>query len=279
MTRSTPAPPRSPLPHHRDKLIGDLASLGVAKGDIVLVHSSVRRIGPVIGGAASVVWSLLDVLGPSGTLVVPTFTQNNSDPSRWERTCQHPVPSASWPAIRDHMPAFDPALTPSFNVGVIAEIVRTWPGAVRSDHPQTSFAAVGAAAETLMASHPSNCHLGPETPLGKLSRTNAKVLLLGVSFAVCTAFHLAEYQIAHSPQREYECVVQVDGERRWYQYHDVLLDDSDFERLGEAFEASSDFGSWIRRGKIGYAPSRLFPMSKAVDFAWAWMSVDHRRSS
>ena len=124
-----------------------------------------------------------------------------------------------------------------------------------------------------MASHPPNCHLGPESPLGALSRSNAKVLLLGVSFAVCTAFHLAEYQVAAGLQREYECVVRIEGERRWYQYRDALLDDSDFEQLGEAFEAS-DAGSSIRRGNVGDADSRLFPVSKAVAFARAWMPAN-----
>lgn len=265
--------PTRGLSHDRDELGDDLKRLGLREGDIVLVHSSLRRIGFVIGGAACVVQSLLDVLGPSGTLVVPAFTANNSDPRRWELTGHQSVPAARWPAIRDSMPAFDPALTPSFRMGVVAEAVRTWPGAVRSGHPQTSFAAVGAAAAALMASHPPSCHFGRGTPLETLNQANGKVLLLGVSFGVCTAFHLAEYQLSDRPQREYECVVRIEGERRWYRYRDVLLDDSDFERLGEDFEAS-DAGRAIRQGSVADADSRLFPMGEAVAFARAWMSVN-----
>lgn len=124
-----------------------------------------------------------------------------------------------------------------------------------------------------MASHPPNCHLGPQSPLGTLNETNAKVLLAGVSFAACTAFHLAEYQVTSSPQRGYECVIRTQGKRGWYQYHDVLLDDSDFEHIGKAFEAS-DAGISIRRNPVGEADCRLFPLSKAVAFARTWMSAN-----
>lgn len=257
--------------HDRETLVEDLGRLGVAEGDIVLMHSSLRRIGPVVGGAGSVVRALLDVLGPRGTLVAPTFTANNSNPSRWEHTGVGSVPADRWPGIRASMPPFDPETTPSFKVGVITETIRTWPGAIRSAHPQTSFAAIGAAAEELMAAHPNDCHLGPESPLGALARSNAKILLLGVSFAICTAFHLAEYLVGFIPQRDYECVIKYRGGRQWYRYRDVCLDDSDFERLGRDFEGSRA-GTCVRQGPVGDAPGRLFSMPDAVDFARAWMS-------
>lgn len=273
MTLSVPVGVRSRLPHHREGLSEDLRRVGVSEGDVVLVHSSLRSLGFVIGGPVTVVHALLDVLGPGGTLVVPAFTAGNSDPSRWASTCRRPVPPDWWPLIRDHLPPFDPALTPSTNMGAIAEAVRIWPDAVRSAHPQTSFAAVGAAAATIMASHDIHCHLGPESPLGALHEADAKVLLLGVTFAVCTAFHLAEYRAAGSGQCEYECVVGTEPDRRWYRYRDVRLNDSDFDVLGAAFEAS-DGGPAIRRGTVGDADSRLFPMPAAVAFADAWMSAN-----
>ena len=274
---TVPVPQSQPagLPHHRGSLGADLRRLGVSTGDVVLVHASLRRVGFVVGGAVSVVQALLDVVGPSGTLVAPTFTAGNSDPSRWARTCARPVPPAWWPHIRDHLPAFDPAVTPSVNMGVIAETVRTWPGAVRSGHPQTSFAAIGAGAATLMATHPPDSHLGPDSPLGAVRDADAKVLLLGVPFAVCTTFHLAEYRNAGGVRREYECVVRADGDRRWYHYQDVVLDDSDFEHCGAAFEAA-DEGTTIGRGPVGDADSRLFPMAVAAAFADDWMAV-HRQ--
>ena len=50
------------------------AALGVPQGGKVLVHSSLRSLGQVEGGADAVIDSLLAVLGPAGTLLVPTLT-------------------------------------------------------------------------------------------------------------------------------------------------------------------------------------------------------------
>lgn len=48
-----------------------------------MVHSSLRSIGYVLGGAQTVVGSLLKVLGPDGTLVMPAFSPEVSDPAGW----------------------------------------------------------------------------------------------------------------------------------------------------------------------------------------------------
>jgi aminoglycoside 3-N-acetyltransferase len=155
-------------------------------------------------------------------------------------------------------------------MGVIAETVRRWAGAVRSTHPQTSFAAVGAAAVNLMAEHDRECHLGPGTPLARLASGSAKVLLLGVSYGVCTAFHLGEYEQPNPPQRDYECVVLDHGVREWFRYRDVLLSDHDFEGLGHALELSERDGA-VRRGRLGSAELRLIPLRTCVDFARTWL--------
>ena len=91
------------------------------------------------------------------------------------------------------MLAFDPEATPT-SAGAVAEALRTTPGAERSDHPQSSFAAVGHDARELMAGHRLNCHLGEDSPLAKLYERDASILLLGVEYLSCTAFHLAEYR-------------------------------------------------------------------------------------
>ena len=72
-----------PAPRTRDSLAGDLRALGIGAGDVLLVHSSLRSLGWVSGGALAVVQALLDVLGPAGTLVVPSQTTGNRDPSTW----------------------------------------------------------------------------------------------------------------------------------------------------------------------------------------------------
>lgn len=254
------------LPPTRASLAGDLTALGLRQGDTVLVHSSLRAVGWVPGGRIAVVQALLDVLGPAGTLVVPTQTMENSDPKHWQRP---PVPEAWWPVIREHMPAFDPAVWPSRGIGALAEAVRTWPGAVRSNHPQASFAAVGALAADLMGTHELDSHLGEGSPLAALERVGARVLLLGVGFGVCTAFHLAEYRVP-TPKAEYSCAIQTDNGREWVTYQDIATNSDDFAQLGAAYEPTATLG----RGQVGKADARLFPVEEAVAFAEGWLRAN-----
>lgn len=250
-------------------MVRDLLRLGLERGDCVLVHSSLRRVGAVEGGAETLVDAFVEVLGPGGTLVVYTQTPGNSDPSRWHATRGYTVPEEAWPQERAAMPPFRPDSTPSEGVGVLSEIVRRRPGALRSTHPQSSFAALGADAAYITADHAPDCHLGEDSPLAKLEKLNAEALLLGVGYDVCTAFHLAEYRVPGRPRRTYSCVIAdpSSGDRRWYHYEDVLLDSSPFGALGESFEATGV----VRRGRVGRAEARLFGIGPAVSHAVTWL--------
>lgn len=255
-----------PAPRTRESISADLRALGVRPGGVLLVHSSLSSLGWVSGGALAVVQALLDVLGPAGTLVVPSQTADNRDPSTWVPR----PPEAWWPAIRETLPGFDPERSPSVRVGVISEQVRTWPGAARSAHPQTSFAAVGAHAAELMSGHATDCHLGEASPLAALEAVNAATLLLGVGFAQATAFHLAEYRQPEPPRRIYACAVRTPGGgRRWLEYEDIVLDDHDFARLGHDFERETDA---VVAGRVGAAECRLFAIADAVAYAGKWFT-------
>lgn len=206
-----------------------LADLGVRAGSTLLVHASLRRAGL---SAATVLGALREALGPDGTLVVPAFTAGNSDTSPAYRERTQNMTDRQRAAHHADMPPFDPVHSPSQGMGVLAEAVRCERDAVRSAHPQTSFAAVGARAAELLADHDEDCHLGERSPLARLYAAGARVLLIGVGYEVCSALHLAEYRISGAPWREYRCVVLRDGTRRWISYKDVDLDDSDFGSLG-----------------------------------------------
>ena len=260
-------------PRTRQGLALDLSRLGVRAGDTLLVHSSLTSVGWVVGGQVAVVQALLDVLGPEGTLVVPAQTGDNSDPKDWAHP---PVPEAWWQVIRDHMPAFDPALTPARSLGVIAEAVRTWPGARRSDHPVTSFAAFGRLAGEITAVHDLDCQMGERSPLAVLERVGARGLLLGVGWGVCTSFHLAEYRIPAMARTAHGAAVRVPAgadstARAWVAFTDVDVDSEDFEALGAAFEATDS----VIAGLVGSAAARLFSIPSAVQFAVDWLP-EHR---
>jgi aminoglycoside 3-N-acetyltransferase len=254
----------------RESLRRDLTALGLPPGGVVLLHSSLRALGFVCGGAAAVVYALLDVLTPAGTLVVPAYTPDHRDPSRWTH---RPVPPEWWPAIREHLPAYDPAVHDCRSMGLIAETVRTWPHAARSAHPQVSFAAVGGRAAEVTARHDLDSELGEASPLAAVEAAAGQVLLLGVGYDRCTAFHLAEYRRdGPLPRQEQFCPVLTAEGRRWVTYSGVALDASDFTRLGADFER--DTGSVVI-GRVGAAVARLLPVRGAVAYARRWQAT-HR---
>ncbi|MEU0128414.1 AAC(3) family N-acetyltransferase [Streptomyces sp. NPDC006289] len=245
-----------------------LRELGLRRGGVVLVHASMRSVG---GDAGTVAEALRGALGPGGTLVVPAFTPENSDTSRSYLDRVRGLSDEACAAVRAAMPPFSPGGSPAPAMGALAETVRLTPGALRSAHPQTSFAAVGPAAEKLLTGHRQDCHLGEGSPLARLYETDAQVLLLGTGFDTCSAFHLAEYRRpAPPPRRVYRCVVESAGTRRWWEYEDIVLDDGDFAALGGDFAREGRAAGAVRSGRVGSATGRLFGLRAAVDFAQGW---------
>ncbi len=229
------------------------------------MHSSLSALGWVCGGAVTIVQGVLDALGPDGTLVVPTQTGDLSDPALWSNP---PVPEQWWETIRATMPAYDPLVTPSRGVGVIPETVRTWPGALRSAHPQTSFAAVGPHAAEVTAGHAPDCRLGEHSPLARLEALHARVLLLGAGYDTCTSFHLAEYRIPTPLVK-----VGRPGPDGWDVVTEVSITSDRFDELGHDFERDRP----VVRGKVGAAGIRLFPVADAVAYAERWLGLHRSR--
>jgi len=253
------------------RLVHDLARLGVQRDQTLLVHASVRSIGLLENRATILVSALRKAVAPVGNVVALTATEENSLTSRAHQARTATMTADEIEALRQGMPAFDRRRTPS-TTGALSEALRTSAGAVRSDHPQSSFAAIGPRAGYLMAGHRLNCHLGEDSPLAKLYQMGAQVLLLGVGYDRCTAFHLAEYRYTpHPPRRMYSCAVKQGGRREWREYEDVVLDDKDFEEIGKELNDEP----YVKEGYVGNAMSHLMPLVQSVDHAVNWMAT-HR---
>jgi aminoglycoside 3-N-acetyltransferase len=259
--------PDQPVPCTVDSLAGDMRALGVTAGSTLLVHCSLSAVGYVTGGAHAMVLALLEVLGPDGTLVVPTHSADLSEPSRWVNP---PVPELWWPVIRESLPAFDAALTPTRAMGIVADTVRRLPGAVRSSHPAVSFCAVGPNSARVTAHHALSGGLDESSPLARLYEIGADVLLLGVGHGNNTSLHLAEFRTGTRQTTTEGAPVLVDGRREWVTYPGTELDDSDFVLAGAAVAAAGH----ERVGTVGRATARLLPVRPMVDMATAWFAAN-----
>ena len=251
-------------------LAADLEALGVCAGMTLAVHSSLSSIGYVAGGPVAVILALEQVLGRKGTLAMPMHSTDLSDPRIW---LDPAVPAAWHEQIRQELPAYRPDLTPTRKMGVIAECFRHQDGTLRSDHPMVSWAARGRHARRITKRHGLPMAQGEASPLRRLYDLDARVLLLGVGYDRNTCFHLAEYRCRFAEQKQMERRVPVaeQGATRWTTYDDIYWYHEDFVELGACLEGQT---SAVRRGTIGRADCRLFPLRAAVDFAVDWMNAN-----
>ncbi|MEI5100183.1 aminoglycoside 3-N-acetyltransferase [Streptomyces sp. PmtG] len=269
---------RSGGPVTRGRLGRELRALGLGDGEVVMFHTRMSAIGYVAGGPQTLIGALSDVVGERGTLMV-TCGWNDAPPYEF---------STDWPqewqdAVRAEHPAYDPDLSEAdHGNGRLPEALRRWPGAVRSRHPDASFAALGAHADELMADHPWDDPHGPDSPLARLVDRGGRVLLLGAPLDSLTLLHHAE-ALADAPGKrfvDYEQPVLEGGERVWRRFHDIDSSDGAFDYSPVVPEGVWPFEVIGRellatgkglRGSVGAAESHLFEARDVVDFGVAWM--------
>lgn len=263
--------PSAVEPITADRLVADLTDLGVPVGGTVMVHTSLRSLGWVVGGAQTVLAALRDTVGPDGTLVMPTQSWQLCDPAFLRET-----PPSWWPTIRDHLPLYDPATTPSQTMGVVAELFRTTPGAIRSPHPHRSVTAAGPLATRIAQRHPLHSPAGEDSPLGALVELDAAVLLLGATAAKATVLHLAEHRATYPGKRYVSngVAMLVDGHREWISWQELDVHDHDFADVTEAFAADTGL---VRTHRVGASPAQLLPVRPLVEYATGWFTT-HRSS-
>lgn len=260
-------------PNTVQSLTEDLRLLGIQRGHILLIHSSLRSLGWTCGGIQTVILSLMEAAGPDGTLVMPAHSGDYSDPARWENP---PVPAAWHQVIRDTMPAWQAELSPTRGIGSLAEAFRTFPGVKRSAHPQVSFSALGPLAEFITSDHRLSPDLGEGSPLARLYELEASILMLGTGYDTCTSLHLAEHRASWPGKRTLTqgAPILVDGKRQWVWFECLDSSTEDFAACGAAFEQAR--GDSLTRGSVGLADCRLVPVRALVDFGLTWFAEQRR---
>jgi aminoglycoside 3-N-acetyltransferase len=251
-------------PNTRTSLREDFKKLGLESGMVVIIHSSLSSLGWVCGGPVAVIQALMDVVGEEGTIVMPTQSSGNSDPSEWQNP---PVPIEWWPIIREEMPAFDQETTPTGGMGKIVEAFRSFPGVKRSTHPMYSFAAWGKDADYLLSEQPLEAGFGQKSPLAKIYELNGFILLLGVTHDSNTSLHYAEHAIPNREIVKKSAAITVNGKRVWKEYEEILYNSDPFDELGVDFEKIYP----VKYQTIGKATCRLMSQRAIVDFACSWL--------
>lgn len=238
-----------------------LRRLGVRERGVVLVHASLSALGFVVHGAEGVFQALRRVLGPSGTLLVPTFTGESMDPSCWVDPA---LPSALWNEIRDGMPLYDKQRSLPRMMGQLALTIALDPEAARSEHPLASFAAIGPRSAELVQGHDLRDPFGPCSPLGRALALDADVLLLGVDQTRNSAIYLAQC-VADVPQvrrNRGAFLASVDGERQWITPERMPECSSGFGRVEDELVTHG----LIRVALLGDATCRLMRMQPLITF-------------
>jgi len=156
--------------YSKEQLLQQLREMGIKPTDNLLVHSSMKSLGMVQGGADTVLDSLQEAV-PEGLLILPTHT---------------------WKQMSEEYNVFDPETEPVC-VGILPELFRKRPGVVRSLHPTHSVAVYGAGAGDYIKGE-ENCTTPcpPSGCWGRLKDINAKILLLGVTHTRNTYIHSIE---------------------------------------------------------------------------------------
>ena len=169
--------------------------------------------------------------------MMPSQSWKNLDP---ETGVHWDADESDWQRIRDHWPAYNKTITPTNTMGAVAEMFRSWPGAIRSDHPARSFAAWGKHAEYLTKNHDLSDIFGETSPLAKFYKLDGKVLLIGVGYDKNTSLHLADVRAEYPGKHtcvEHSAVLE-NGRRVWKAYETLCVDGEDFTAIGATFEAA-----------------------------------------
>jgi aminoglycoside 3-N-acetyltransferase len=230
----------------KEKIAEDLRNIGIREGDHLAVALSFRSIGRVKGGPDAFIDAILDVIGPTGTLMMNTYSQFYHAPM---------LRSGRPPPIFDHKSS--PATT-----GVVPETLRKRPGAIRSQHPVCSITAFGNLANFLTDAHDGTADL--YSPYSRLGEIDGKVLYIGLGNNLVALCHEAQNLagLLNVVPLEVGVFCKNDsGEPILFTTNHLF---ACVKRLPDLVVSLRNMGL-ITDGKIGNAPSILVPAKETLN--------------
>jgi aminoglycoside 3-N-acetyltransferase len=220
-------PAMEPAPVSVQDMTQQLRELGVASGGVLLMHCAFSRVKPVEHGPGGLITALQTAIGPGGTLVMPSMTDDDDQ-------------------------SFDPHTTPCRHLGIVANTFWQLPEVLRSDSPH-AFAARGPDAARITAPSPLDVPHGLDSPVGRVYELDGQVLLLGVNHDDNTTIHLAESLAGVRYRRAKHVTVLKDGQITRVEYGEIDHCCQNF-LLVDAWLEAEKLQRW---GKVGHAEARL----------------------
>jgi aminoglycoside 3-N-acetyltransferase len=243
------------------QLVGYLEELGLVAGDGLLVHSALQFLGRPQDGLSTYLNAIQQVIGPGGTITVPTFNFDFAIERR-----------------------YDPWQTPSKDMGAFSEYIRQQPGALRTSHPMQSLAVLGYFAHDL-ANRDTPSAFDPGSAFARMVELDFKLLLLGADVSAVSIFHYSEqrFQVPYRYWKEFHGQVRTDQgwQDRTYRMYVRDRQINPVLTAGPVQELLEERGQWrsvsLNYGKI--ASCRLVDFAAAEDdflSADPWSLVTNR---
>lgn len=231
----------------RDMLKKQLADAGLKGDDIVMIHSSMKKIGEVENGADGV-FEAFEEFFADGIIAFPTLT--------W-KIGLYPDAGNVY-SVRDSVS----------NISLLPELFRKRDGVVRSLLPTHSITAKGKNAEEFCAIAPAtiSTSLPWHSHWGKLYEQNARILFIGCDIRSCTYFHAVEEKAGHPelffPDKKHVSIIDYDGVRTEIDMYRHQGAHSQYYRLTESLLFAEDA---LRIVTFGNARTYLMDARKAAD--------------
>jgi aminoglycoside 3-N-acetyltransferase len=228
----------------KERLIQQLLALGVQQSGVLLVHTAFSKLQPVEEGPLGLITALRVALGPDGTLVMPSMSDDDDYP-------------------------FDPKRTPCREMGIIADIFWRITGVSRSDSP-ASFAAIGPQADRITTAHPLDPPHGLNSPVGRVYELDGQVLLLGVGHDSNTTIHLAETLAGVRYRRRKHVTLLRDGKPTRCEYAEIDHCCLNFNLVDRWLDEKN----LQRKGQVSYAEARLMSSREVVALVLERLKTD-----
>ena len=231
-----------------EQLRQQIQEMGIQPRDTVLVHSSLRAVGPVEGGADGLIDAFCGYL-TEGLFLVPTHTWANVDR-------ENPVYD-----VRSTVPC----------IGTLPRVAAFRTDGVRSLHPTHSMWGCGKDAERFLRGEELAQSPGPVGfAWSRLAERNAKILLVGVGNNRNTFIHAVDEIVdlpnRLSPEPFDVTIIDAEGNRVTHPFHghfctetcDVSAQFGNFDR------AFTEMGVW-QEGRLGNATVKIVDSVKCRD--------------